>query len=292
MNINKQAAKKLGILFLKIFFSGLSIYLVIKEINVEKMTIVLQNVNGMLLLISFIFLNLAQFTSAYRLKVLLNQIDIPITFLQNLRLYYMGMFYNLFLPGGIGGDGIKALILRKKFGQSIKKIVSCLIIDRLSGLAGLAFLGCLGVLISNLIISEPWLYLADISLLLLVYPVFYLLLRFFFKMYHFILFPLSALGMAVNIVQTVSVIFCFLAIGTKINLTEYVTVFYFATAAMVFPFTIGGIGIRELVFMLAPKYMAIDPETGLSFCLMFFVMNALSSLAGIFIKPALLNAQS
>lgn len=196
----------------------------------------------------------------------------------------MGMFYNLFLPGGIGGDGIKAFILKKRYGISVKKIVSSLIIDRLSGLTGLVFLGCIGFLVSSHTFSAKWLIWFSIPLMILVYPAFYLFLRILFKSFHRAFLPLSVLGMAVNLVQTVSVVFLFLAIGTKSDLTGYLTVFYFATAAMVFPFTIGGIGIREVVFTLAPQFLPIDAETGLSFCLIFFVMNALSSFTGIFFK--------
>ncbi len=284
MLLNKQTAKKFGVLLLKIFISGISVYFVLKKIDLEKIAVTFRNINFLLLTISLLFMNLSQFTSTFRLKVLLTYIDISINFWQNLRLYYMGMFYNLFLPGGIGGDGIKAFILKKRYGISVKKIVSSLIIDRLSGLTGLVFLGCIGFLVSSHTFSAKWLIWFSIPLMILVYPAFYLFLRILFKSFHRAFLPLSVLGMAVNLVQTVSVVFLFLAIGTKSDLTGYLTVFYFATAAMVFPFTIGGIGIREVVFTLAPQFLPIDAETGLSFCLIFFVMNALSSFTGIFFK--------
>lgn len=282
MLFNKQMDKKIGILFLKILFSVVSIYFVLNKIDTEQIIATLQNINYILLIISFLFMNFSQFTSALRLKVLLTCINIDIKFWHNLKLYYKGMFYNLFLPGGIGGDGIKAFILKSRYGQPLKKIASGLILDRLSGLAGLVFLGCFGFLISDHTSSFKWLFPLSILLMLLVYPAFYFFLRFLFRTFVGSFRQISVLGMAVNLVQTLSVIFLFWAIGTTSGLIEYLTVFYIATAAMVFPFTIGGIGIRELVFILAPSYLPIDPETGLSFCLIFFTMNAISSLAGIF----------
>lgn len=284
MLLNKQTAKKLGVTLLKIFISGISIYFVIKKTDLGKIALTLENTSIPLLVLSLLFMNLSQFSSTLRLKVLLKYIGIDIGFWHNLKLYYMGMFYNLFLPGGIGGDGIKAFMLKKQYGQSLKRIFTCLILDRLSGFSGLIFLGCLGFLISSHTFSADWLSWSSLFLMITVFPAFYFFLRFFFKSLLPSFLRLNALGMLVNLVQTISVIFLFMAIGTKSNLTEYLTIFYIATAAMIFPFTIGGIGIRELVFIVAPQYLPIDAETGLSFCLIFFVMNAMSSLTGIFFK--------
>lgn len=284
MIFSKQMAKRIGILFLKIFVSVVSIFFVLKKIDIEQVGATMGNVNRTLLFVSFLFMNLAQFTSTMRLKILLTYIGIEIGFWQNLKLYYKGMFYNLFLPGGIGGDGLKAFILKNKYGQPLKMTASGLVLDRLSGLAGLAFLGCLGLIFSAHLVSENWLVWLSVSIIVVVYPAFYMLLRILFKTFEPSFLRLSVWGMAVNLVQSVSVIFLFLAIGINDNMIVYLTVFYFATAAMVFPFTVGGVGIRELVFILAPTYLPINPEAGLSFCLIFFVMNAISSLAGLFLR--------
>ena len=52
-------------------------------------------------------------------------------------LCYVGMFYNLFLPGGIGGDAYKVYQLRKYHQGRTFAIVQAMIFDRLNG-----FLGC------------------------------------------------------------------------------------------------------------------------------------------------------
>ncbi len=39
------------------------------------------------------------------------------------------MFYNLFLPGGIGGDAYKGYVLKKKYEVKTKSVVSILVLD-------------------------------------------------------------------------------------------------------------------------------------------------------------------
>ncbi len=61
----------------------------------------------------------------------------------NLRLYYTGMFYNLFLPGGVGGDVYKVMVLKKR-ELSILSATKATLLDRVTGLL---------VLLSLMIIS-------------------------------------------------------------------------------------------------------------------------------------------
>jgi hypothetical protein len=61
--------------------------------------------NGSLwwLIPALLFFNISQLVSAYRLLQFYKIHQPAISYRFNLRLYYKGMFYNLFLPGGIGG---------------------------------------------------------------------------------------------------------------------------------------------------------------------------------------------
>jgi uncharacterized protein (TIRG00374 family) len=65
-------------------------------------------------------------------------VDKPLSSLT--RLYFVGMFFNAFLPTGVGGDAYKALRLRRDAG-SLARSLSSTILDRLAGVAGLALLG-------------------------------------------------------------------------------------------------------------------------------------------------------
>jgi uncharacterized membrane protein YbhN (UPF0104 family) len=70
--------------------------------------------------------------------------DLPITIIQALRFGMIGMFFNAFLPGAVGGDIIKAAALAR--GQSRRTVaVATVIMDRVIALWGLVwFVALLG----------------------------------------------------------------------------------------------------------------------------------------------------
>ncbi len=59
------------------------------------------------------------------------------------------MFYNLFLPGGIGGDGYKIYLLQKNYQTGTKKIFGAVLADRISGMVALVVLALIGVSFLN-----------------------------------------------------------------------------------------------------------------------------------------------
>jgi len=50
------------------------------------------------------------------------------------------------------------------------------------------------------------------------------------------------------------------------------------------PFTIGGVGARELVFLLGAQWLQTNKDTAVAFSLLFFLITAISSLAGAVMK--------
>ena len=54
---------------------------------------------------------------------------------ENIKLYWLGLFYNLFLPGGVGGDGFKVYLLGKYKKSNLKTVIGAILSDRVSGLS-------------------------------------------------------------------------------------------------------------------------------------------------------------
>ncbi len=68
--------------------------------------------------------------------------DLPITPLDVARLGLLGFFFNTFLPGSIGGDGVKAAFLARE--QSRRTLaIATVVLDRVIGFAGLFWLAAL-----------------------------------------------------------------------------------------------------------------------------------------------------
>ncbi len=75
-----------------------------------------------------------------------------------------------------------------------------------------------------------------------------------------------------------------MALGIHTQILEYQFVFLLSSVVAVLPLTIGGVGARELVFIWSHDYMGIDKNAAVAFSLLFFLITALVSLSGIFLK--------
>src|SRR4030095_2092674 len=127
-------------LLLKLGFTILLIYLVFQKIDMQQVKSVFLNSKPGYIIAAWLSYLASQFVSSWRLLGFLRCIGLNPGFGFNLRLYMLGMFYNVFLPGGIGGDGYKIYILRKKFQLPTKRIFLSLLLDRVSGLWAICFL--------------------------------------------------------------------------------------------------------------------------------------------------------
>jgi len=175
----------------------------------------------------------------YTLNLYFHELKVFLTQLSNLKLYLLGMFYNLFLPGGIGGDAYKAYLVKSKFEVKAQKVVSILILDRLSGLLLLFIYACvLALFLKNNSIEGLKILLAlAIPLSVLV---FYLLNKKFFGYTLSILWKSIAHSALVQLAQLVSVFFILKCLGIEMNTVAYLVIFLISSIVSVIPLTIGG----------------------------------------------------
>ena len=136
--------------------SALFVYLFIKKLNVSELTDVLFSVRYSYLVLAMLFFVLSQYLSSWRLLGVFRSFSFLLQPSSNHRLYVLGMFYNFFLPGGIGGDAYKAIKLQKTFDWSWKKLGKALVLDRAIGLG--ALLCCLTLIDPNLLLPISWIW--------------------------------------------------------------------------------------------------------------------------------------
>jgi uncharacterized membrane protein YbhN (UPF0104 family) len=191
------------------------------------------------------------------------------------------MFYNLFLPGGIGGDAYKIWILHRDQGVSAKKAFQSLLFDRLSGFMLLSGLGCLFGWIA--FPDAPWRYLL-LVVLVSVLPATYFLHLIMAKHFLPIVRSTSALSLGVQGLQVLCAWLLLMGIGIHDNTFAYLTVFLISSLVAVLPISVGGIGIRELVFITAASFSTILKDASVTFSLMFFAVTAISALPGAFLR--------
>lgn len=256
-----------------------ALYLVFRRIDLHQ----LQQLNGQMpwawLVTALVLFNLSKILSAIRLNMLFAGSSVHLEHGLNLRLYYVGMFYNLFLPGGIGGDGYKVWWLHKHHSAPVKKSLAAVFYDRINGVAALVFLAaCLALMV------WPAHTLLILAAALLCYPALWLFTRLFFRAYlgSFVQGNFYSLGVQVCQLVAIVCIMQYLGISDQ-QYMPYLLLFLVSSIAAALPLSVGGIGARELVFAYGASVLHTDPATGVLMSLLFFAITAVSSLGGIFI---------
>jgi len=269
----------------KVLFTLLALWIVYRKIDLDKTGKLLASVGYAELLLATFFFIASKVVSSIRLNVYFKSIGTSLSEKYNLRLYALGMFYNLFLPGGIGGDGYKVYLLNKNYNTSVKSLIAATLIDRVSGLMALLFLLLIlaSVLIPFDFLNEyDWIIYLGI---IIGYPIYYLLNSLFFKSFLSKILTTSIYSVLVQGLQLISAYFILKAIGVTIDQhLSYQVMFLLSSIVAVLPFTVGGVGARELTFILGHEYLGIDKNVAVAFSLLFFLITAIVSLSGAFIS--------
>lgn len=264
---------------LKIATSLLLLWFVVSQIDKEAFQTTLQKINIGWLLGALIAFNLSKIVSAIRLNYYFRDLGIALGQMSNLKLYYLGMFYNLFLPGGVGGDGYKVYWLHQRYAIKVKSLLLATLLDRVSGVVALGFLSAILLFFSAFAAMS---HLLTISMVLVgILPLYWAIHRHFFTLFSTSLSVTMLLALVVQLLQLLSALSIVYAMGAS-ALFEYLTVFLVSSLVSVLPLTIGGIGAREFTFLYAFGLIALEPSGGVVFCLLFFILTALSSLIGLF----------
>jgi len=197
------------------------------------------------------------------------------------------MFYNLFLPGSVGGDGYKVFLLRQQHEIPTRQIASATLLDRLSGLAVLSLLTLIFVLCSEYVSISPYIHGAAWLGLILVLPLYYLMVRWVFGRFLPAFMSTTYLSFWVQVGQVACAVFILQALTVESYYFGYLTLFMLSSVVAVLPISIGGVGVRELVFLYGVRYLNVEASQAVAFALLFFSIVALSSLMGLFVIPHL-----
>jgi uncharacterized membrane protein YbhN (UPF0104 family) len=272
---------------LKILLTGGALYLVFQKIDTDNLLQLSKTLSwGWLVPAIALFVG-SKVATAIRLNAYFANIHISLSFWENWRLYLIGMFYNLFLPGGIGGDGYKVYLLNNQFKTPVKELLKASLLDRLGGLIAI-----LGLLFGILLVIELPLPLGNPGIGKILFaagaigmiPGFWLLQKFLFSNF----LPSFWQGIFWSIVgqlaQMAAVVCLLLALGVQDKFLAYQAVFLLSSIVAVLPLTIGGVGARELVVVYAHSYAGIQETQAVAFSLLFFLISAAVSLSGAWVK--------
>ncbi|HKB43412.1 MAG TPA: lysylphosphatidylglycerol synthase transmembrane domain-containing protein [Chitinophagaceae bacterium] len=275
----ESKTSKLFKLLLKIAVTAICLWYVSGKINFQKAGLALQNANWLYLLPALIAFIFSKLLSAIRLNIYFRNINIHLPGWQNVKLYWLGMFYNLFLPGSISGDAYKVILLTKKYNTTYKKTTAAVLLDRFSGLLGLGLI----LSVYSIVVLNSTIYISAIICgAILAVIVLYLVIKTWLKDFISSFFSTLLLGIAVQASQVVCAYLVMASLNIPFNQTEYIFLFLISSVVAVLPLTIGGLGAREVVFLEGSKYFGLIRENSVVISILFYLITLFTSAWGLF----------
>jgi len=297
--------------YIRIALATLMLFLLYRSgfLQVEKIQSSLNNPTVIISGFAIFILQFLMFTARWKLVTSLIQ---KITFPLALKLHLVGQFFNTFVPGGVGGDVVKAIELSSATRQPKRNTIALTLLDRVVGLYSLILFSFIFLSIEMhnlsegnhkyLMTSAGLFVIAGLCILLRkrIRTLFYNLtqniknafivnlresLLYFFdyldqlistgKLKYFILISLFA--------QFLSILFLYIVVTSLVEVPPPYILFFplacFAFMAMAIPITPGGIGLGQAAFFFIFKSFG-DPTAeaaivGVSLLQLFYIVLSL-----------------
>jgi glycosyltransferase 2 family protein len=284
--------KKYAWVALKVALSILGFWYAFKNLDVAHLKQTLLQSNYLLVVCAIIFYLLSQFISSLRLKYVLTAVGDNVSTKWNALLYWQGMAYNLFLPGGIGGDAYKMLAYSKKSEKPAKAYFLPLVADRLFGLSAIiVILGVVGPFVELNDVAQTFVNLSPLFALISL-AAGLLVSKKWFSSYLPIYWKSAFYSIGIQLLQIISVLCVLFSLKTNsaqlpetdftvITLTTFV--FLLSSIATAIPVFLGGLGAREVVFATVFTIVSLPPEVGVLVAVIFSSIVVISSLPGLFL---------
>ena len=91
--------------------------------------------------------------AVFRWRIILGYFTIQISYLQALRIVFMGNFFSLFLPSAIGGDVFRAYYVSRHSNKGLSHMLTTTFLDRSAGLCALLLIGLSSSLYSDIAVG-------------------------------------------------------------------------------------------------------------------------------------------
>ncbi len=293
-----------------------SIYLLVKNVDFDTVFYNLSQINGLIFVFTVAISIFRTWLGGLRWELLHPNEDRGMSKWAYFRLSMLSFFFNLFMPGALGGDVIKtAYAINESEGQKIKKVIAILM-DRVIGLISILILGMLALLITHEKLPISLWHVVVLFLLSGGFVIFLFsskVLDFFEKIIgktpwlSRLISPLLtnwresvkyyrnnlnsvfySLALCVPIHLISFIIYYVLAISLGINVGFFEMIFAVAIMWLItaVPISIGGMGIRELSFVWLLGMFSVPPEQAVSLSVLGYVNSLIKS---VFALPLLFD---
>lgn len=285
--------------FLKILFTIISLFFVFYKVDFNKIILSFGEIDVFILFISLIIFILYNFLIVFRFKQTFSLFSREkISYLSFFKTYFIGSFYNFFLPTSVGGDISKVFYLPGNISKKRKLLIVAA--DRSFGFIILLFMTFISFLI-NPIFS----FKLDLVKIFLFIFVLFLVLSFLINKYKEIIIKTYYRFSKLNkrkllliflnsfILQLLIILVHYLtamSIGFPLTYVSHLLVVGLTTFLVLMPITISGFGLREIGYISLYGLFYVSSEDVVVKTLFIYLFNMLSAFVGLYF--VLLNKDS
>jgi glycosyltransferase 2 family protein len=262
----------------KVTLSLVALFIVFRKVDLEQLGQVLRHSRWGWFLPALLLVAGSKVLSAWRLNAFFRAIGLRLSEGYNLRLYWLGMYYNLFLPGGIGGDAYKVYLLKRQGQARVRDLVMATLADRALGLLALVLLalGLTAWLDLPLPGAAWWIWGAPLCMGA-AWLALYLIRRDFLPVF----WPALAQSLGVQLLQMLAVGALLQMTGTPFPWLGYLFLFLLSSVLTALPISYGGAGAREIAFYFGATYLGLPEAPAVALSLLFYLASLLVSLSGM-----------
>lgn len=294
-----------------IISAGLLIYL-LTRVDIGDLVSHVRNMDMLMFVLAIVFFILYLCAWAYRWYLFIRNQELNVGYFDTLRTLLVGLAVSLFLPSAVGADMGRAYDMARSRVEKVK-IVSSVLMDRLIGLISLVGMSVIAIAIAGYQYLTLDIFFAIVGLALLLlfgWLVFFniLFMRRFRSLFESIPFvnrisdklrdiylalyyiqqdrrlfrkaiTVSAL---VEIFEILSVLMLSYAIGDRIDPIFFFLFLPIVWVILVIPIAIGGLGLREAVFVFFFTQVGMAETHAITLSLLYYSLYAVTGvLSGI-----------
>ncbi|MFA5093504.1 MAG: lysylphosphatidylglycerol synthase transmembrane domain-containing protein [Candidatus Omnitrophota bacterium] len=269
------------------------------KIDLHTLWLDIQGADKLLLFIGFGIYFFMYLLGFLRWKMLLKAAGVKAPFKKIISSFSGGVFFSIFLPSTIGGDLVRTvdLIDHTKKG---KEVVASVFLDRLSGYIGLVIVILPALLLGRFLVLDKVVFSSVFTIVILLAIVLLVLFNNFIytKITKFLSTPGAVkikeilknmhqeihifrnhkktiiynliLSFIIQLIGPVSVYFIGLSLGIKINFVYFLIFLPIIGAITLLPIAIGGLGLREGLFVLYFAKAGVIKQLALAMSLLSF----------------------
>jgi len=296
------------LLLLRLGITGGIILFLLYKIDIGSSFQLLSFTRVKLLALSLLVYIFGKILCTYKWKILLSSLGKKRDFFQLVKFYFIGMFFSLFMPTNIGGDGVRIYLASSL--DDFPDVTSSVFMERSTGFFALFAIATIASLMTPLdfnghplaifiiltfvtfivlffIFLKPWFYNLASSLLRRcgfttladkvqdMWQVLSFLLKrkkvLAWAMVYSFIFQLAVV--TINVINAK-------ALGIELPLRYFFVIIPVTAVIALLPITVNGLGIRESAYVILFAQVGLSPEEGLSLAVLWLLVLILSALPG------------